>query len=58
MAAQTEKPVRRAPDPEIQTLAKLDRMLADMDEKRRARCISWLLSRYMDANIRYNPPEK
>lgn len=41
---------RRGLDEEIQALARLDKILAVMDDKLRKRCLAWINSRYGDAD--------
>lgn len=41
----TEPKQRRQPDPELQTMARIDRLLSEHDEPSRMRILDWLNSR-------------
>lgn len=43
---------RAAADTELQTLAKLNRILSDMDESERTRTLAWLIARHVPGNWR------
>ncbi len=48
----------RGLDPEIQTMARVDRLLSDLDDRTRDRIIQWLVDRYAADDVepaRYVP---
>jgi hypothetical protein len=58
MADKTASPqTRRPPDPELQTLGRLARLLDDLDEDVRERCIYWLCVRY-ECWANYHPSQQ
>lgn len=49
-----DAPKKRGLDPELQAMAKIDRILAELDDKQKSRVLTWLVARTIPTTISLN----